>query len=103
MVSNQFKMNHFEDYLTYLTGYQENLNKKKEGNLETLEQQLIDACKAESAERPLIAYMSDKKKRKYDPNDPKSFSETCKHPGLSKAISREYSTIVQRNTCRCAK
>ena len=47
---------------------------EKQENPETSEQQLINAFTAVSAERPLIAYMSDKKK-KYNPNFPKSFSD----------------------------
>ena len=63
---------------------------------------MINAFTAVSAEHPLIAYMSNKKK-KYDPNVPKNFSEACEYPGWCKAIDREYNALVQRNTWRYVK
>ena len=48
--------------------------------------QLINAFTAVSAERHLIAYMSNKKKKNYDPNVPKNFSEACEYPGRCKSI-----------------
>ena len=71
---------------------------EKEENPETSEQQLINPFTAVSAERLLIAYISNKRKEKYDPNVPKSFSEACEYPGWCTAIDRKYNALIQRNT-----
>ena len=79
-------MNHFLENLRYLTGRQANLNEKSKP--ETSEQQSITEFAAASAVSALIAYMSYKKKKKYDPNVPKSFFEACEYPEWCKAIDR---------------
>ena len=56
-------MNHFLGYLLYSAEHKDNLNIKKKGTSETSEQQLINAFTAVSSERPLISYMSNKKRR----------------------------------------
>ena len=60
-----------------------------EGNPETSGDLLVDLFTAVSAERRLIAYMSNRKRNNYDPSVPKSFSEAYEYLGYFKTIDRE--------------
>ena len=46
----------------------------------------------------LLANCNATKKKKFDPNVPRLFSEACQFPGWRAAIDREYTALVKRNT-----